>query len=156
MVRAQLLELLRGGGAHMALEEAVAGYPMERINEFPPDVPYTPWQLLEHIRLARRDILLFVRDPGYEEPRWPDDYWPPRDARADEAAWGRTLDAIREDLATLEGMVSDPDTDLYAPVPNGNGQTLLREVLLVADHNAYHIGEFAILRQVMRTWRAGR
>lgn len=152
VVRTQLLELLRDGSAHMSFDEAVGNFPMQQFNTFPPNVPYTPWHLLEHVRLTQRDILDFLTAPDYREGGWPDDYWLPQDTRADEEEWERTLTGFREDLATIERMVSDPGTDLYSHVPNGNGQTFLREFLLVADHNAYHIGEFAILRQVMDTW----
>ena len=154
--REELLALLRGGGAHMTFDEAVADFPTEQINARPPNVPYSPWHLLEHVRIAQRDILEFIREPGYVEPRWPDDYWPPPEATADEAAWERTIAAFREDLAAVQALVADPAVDLSAPVPFGRGYKLLREVLLVADHNAYHIGELAILRQVMGTWPAGR
>ncbi len=155
VLRAQLLTLLQGRGAHMPFDEAVADFPMEHINTRPPGVPYTMWHLLEHLRFAQRDILDFVREPGYEEPRWPDDYWPPRDAMADQAAWERTIAAFREDLVAVQALVSDAGNDLSAPLPYDRGYSLLREVLLVADHNAYHVGEFAILRQVLGAWPAG-
>lgn len=155
-LRAQLLELLRGKGAHMAFDEAVADFPLPQINTRPPNVPYTPWQLLEHLRITQRDILDFVKDPDYREPRWPEEYWPPQDAEADEAAWARTLAGFREDLAALLALAANPATDLAAPVPYGRGYTILRELLIVADHNAYHVGELAILRQVMGNWPAGR
>jgi hypothetical protein len=152
-LREQLLHLLRGGNAHMTFDEAVADFPMEAINRRPPNVPYTPWHLLEHLRLAQWDILDFIRNPRYQEMKWPDDYWPTPDAEADAAAWERTLAAFRADLNAVEAIASDPQTDLTATIPHGDGQTVLRELLLVADHNAYHIGEFAILRQVMGTWK---
>ena len=155
VLRAQLLTLLQGRGAHMTFDEAVADFPPEHINTRPPGMPYTMWHLLEHLRIAQRDILDFVREPGYEEPRWPDDYWPPRDATADQTAWERTIAAFREDLAAVQALVSDPGNDLAAPLPYDRGYSLLREVLLVADHNAYHVGEFAILRQVLGAWPAG-
>ncbi len=155
-LREQLLKLLQGGQAHMTLDQAVADFPPEHINRRPPHVPYSPWHLLEHLRITQRDILDFIRDPQYREPSWPDEYWPPRDQDADPAAWEHTIRAFQEDLEALEALVRDPATDLHATVPHGQGQTILREVLLVADHNAYHIGEFAILRQVMQTWPAAR
>jgi hypothetical protein len=155
-VRDELLHLLRGGNAHMSFDEAVADFPMDRINERPPNVPYSPWHLLEHMRLAQWDILDFVRNPKYQEMKWPDDYWPAPDATADDAAWNATLAAFHADLAAVEQIASDPQTDLAARIPHGTGQTILREILLVADHNAHHLGEFAILRQVMGTWPAGR
>jgi hypothetical protein len=156
VIREQLLALLRGGNAHMVFDEAVADFPMERINTRPPKVPYTPWHLLEHIRIAQWDILEFIRNPHYVSPPWPEGYWPDRDAKADEAAWRKTIESIRADRRALEEMVLNPDTDLYSPIPHGNGQTIFREILLVADHNAYHIGEFAILRQVTQTWPEDR
>lgn len=155
VLRQQLLALLEGGHAHMPLDDAVADFPPEHFNTRPPHIPYTPWHLLEHIRIAQWDILEFVRNPDYVSPPWPEGYWPPRDAQADEAAWNGTLAAIRADLEALKAMVRDPATDLTADLPHAPGYTLLREVLLVADHSAYHIGEFAILRQVMGTWPPG-
>jgi hypothetical protein len=154
-VRKQALDLLRGGMAHMTFDEAVADFPLDRINERPPNVAYSPWHLLEHIRLCQIDILEFMRDPGYRERRFPDDYWPPADAVADADAWERTLAAFRSDFAAICAIADDPQFDLHAHIPWGDGQTILRELLLVADHNAYHLGEFAILRQIMGTWPAG-
>ena len=152
VVREQLLALLRGGNAHMTFDEAVAGFPLEHINDYPPHVPYTPWHLLEHLRIAQWDILEFVRNPAHVSPPWPEGYWPPPETRADAQAWAGTLAAFRADLQALEQLVADPATDLYAPLPHAPGYTILREILLVADHNAYHIGELGILRQVMETW----
>jgi hypothetical protein len=153
-LRDQLIRLLRGGQAHMTFDEAIADFPLASMNWRPPHVPYTPWHLLEHLRITQRDILDFVHDPQYREPAWPDDYWPPRAQDVSEADWHHTIASFREDLEAVAALTSDPDTDLYAVVPHGQGQTILREILLVADHNAYHIGEFAILRQVMQTWPA--
>ena len=155
-VRRQLLALLRGGNAHMPFEAAIADFPMDAINTEPPDVPYTPWHLLEHMRLTQWDILEFIRNPDYVSPPWPEGYWPPRTTKADEAAWKKTLSDFAADLEAVEAMVEDPETDLYSPIPHGDGQNILREALLVADHNAYHTGEFAILRQVMGTWPPDR
>ncbi len=151
-LREQLLHLLRGGNAHLAFDDAVADFPMEAINRRPPHVPYTPWHLLEHLRITQWDILDFIRNPHYQAIKWPDNYWPAPDTEADAAAWEQTLAAFRADLKAIEAIASDPQTDLAATIPHGDGQTVLREILLVADHNAYHIGEFAILRQVMGTW----
>ena len=154
VVREQLLYLLRGGNAHLTFDQAVADFPMEYINTQPPNVSYTPWHLLEHIRIAQWDILEFVRDPDHVSPPWPDGYWPALDQRADEARWNQTLSDFRADLRALQKLVEDPNTDLYADLPHAPGYTVLREILLVADHNAYHVGEFAVLRQVMGTWPA--
>jgi hypothetical protein len=148
----QLLALLRGGNAHMPFDEAVAGFPLAHINDYPPNVPYTPWHLLEHLRIAQWDILEFIRNPAHISPPWPDGYWPPHDARADAAMWASTIAAFQADLNSLQELVADSTTDLYAPLPHARDYNILREILVVADHNAYHIGEFAILRQVMETW----
>jgi len=151
-VREQLQELLQGGDAHMAFDEAVAKFPREHMNTKPPNIPFTPWHLLEHIRLAQWDILEFIRNPQYISPTWPEGYWPVEDAQADEHAWEKTLASFRADLQSLQEMVADPAVNLFEPIPHGNGQNILREILVVADHNAYHIGEFATLREVMGTW----
>jgi DinB superfamily len=152
LVREQLLYLLQGGNAHMPFEEAVADYPMQSINIRFPNGTYTPWHLLEHLRLTQWDILDFMRNPHYQEGEWPQDYWPAQDQQATEADWRRTIDTFQADMQALQAIVMDPQTDLSATIPHGTGQTILREILVVADHNAYHIGEFAIMRQVMGTW----
>jgi hypothetical protein len=153
LLRNQLVSLLDWGDAHMRFEEAVRDFPREFMNARPPNVPYTPWHLLEHIRIAQWDILDFIRNPNYAEMEWPKEYWPDRNEQADQARWDATLEAFHSDREALKRLASDPATDLYAPIPHGQGQTILREILLVADHNAYHLGEFAILRQVMDSWR---
>ena len=155
-LRHQLTELLDGAGAHMSFDEAVADFPDEAINLQPPNVDYTPWHLLEHLRLTQADILDYVINPAYVEPHWPADYWPDRDARATRTVFDATIDAFRDDLAALRALVAEPDRDLFAVIPGTPGHTLLREARIDADHNAYHIGEFAILRQVMGTWPPGR
>jgi hypothetical protein len=151
-VRDQLLDLLRGGNAHISLEQAVEDFPPESMNASPPRVDYTCWHLLEHIRVAQWDILEFIRNPDHASPPWPEGYWPAPDERADPKRWEATLDALREDNLELQKLVAAPDTDLYTDLPHAPGYNILREILVVADHNAYHIGEFAILRQVMGTW----
>ncbi len=152
MLRDQLVRLLRGGMAHLTFAEAVADFPLDRINERPPHVGYTPWQLLEHLRIAQRDILAFIDDQDYRAPRWPEDYWPAADTTTDAGGWAQTIAAFQADCAAACAIATDPQTNLYARIPWGEGQIILRELLLVADHNAYHLGEFAILRQVMQTW----
>ncbi len=153
IVREQLHALISGGNAHMPFEEAVAQFPMEHINAYPPHVSYTPWHLLEHLRRTQWDILDFIRNPHYTSLQWPNEYWPAKDARADQGMWEETLTAFRADQRSLLAILNDPEVNLYEPLPHGQGQTILREMHLVADHNAYHIGEFAILRQVMQTWK---
>jgi hypothetical protein len=150
--REQLLQLLRGRNAHFGFDDAVKAFPMEFINSRPPNVTYTPWHLVEHLRIAQWDILEFVRDPDHVSPKWPDGYWPATDVEADENQWLASVDSFKAGLEGVMGIVKDPDIDLLKEIPHAPGYTYLREVLLVADHNAYHIGEFAILRQVMETW----
>lgn len=152
MMREQLLALLNGDHAHMTFDAAIAEFPLDSINRKPPNVPYTPWHLLEHIRLAQWDILEFIRNPAHISPDWPAGYWPPAEAQADAAQWQHTIAAFRADLKSLEEIVTNPETDLFAPLPQGLPYTIFREIMVVANHNSYHIGEFAILRQVMNTW----
>ncbi len=152
VVREQILALLNGGNAHMTFEEAIADFPVASINTVFPNSTYTPWHLLEHLRISQWDILDFIRNPNYQEMEWPKDYWPPQDQQATPADWERTIQSFQVDMRALQEIVKDPKTDLYARIPHGTGQTIFREMLLVADHNAYHIGEFAIMRQVMGTW----
>jgi DinB superfamily len=151
-LREELVFLLERGNAHMSFEQVVADYPMEQINTVFANGTYTAWHLLEHLRRTQWDILDFIRDPQYQEREWPMDYWPAPDEQASEAMWRQTIDAFLADRAALRDLVRDPRTDLYAPIPHGSGQNVLREILVVSDHNAYHVGEFAIMRQVLGTW----
>lgn len=151
-LREELVFLLERGNAHTSFEEAVAAYPMEQINTIFPNGSYTSWHLLEHLRLAQWDILDFIRNPQYQERAWPQEYWPPRDQQASPDDWQRTIHDFLADRQELRAIIMDPQNDLWAPIPQGTGQTIAREIMVVADHNAYHIGEFAIMRQVMGTW----
>jgi hypothetical protein len=152
--RQQLVEVLEPGHAHMTLDDAVKDFPPEHFNTRPPNVPYSFWHLLEHLRITQRDILDYVKKEDYEEISWPRDYWPAADATTDASGWEATLQGFRDDLAELRGIIADESNALAMPAPTGAHQSLAREVLTVADHNAYHIGEFAILRQVTGTWPA--
>lgn len=154
VLRRELLELLRGRGARMPFADAVAAFPMDAINRRAPNVGYTPWHLLEHLRITQRDILDYIRNDDYHELSWPDDYWPDPDAQATADDWNRTVDAFATDLEALQAIVGDDSVDLTAPLPHAPQHTTLREIRTVGDHNAYHVGEFAILRQVMGTWPA--
>jgi hypothetical protein len=155
-LRRQLTALLDGVGAHMPFEEAVADFPDEAMNRRPPNVDYTPWHLLEHLRLTQLDILVYITDPDYKASSWPVDYWPAADATATRETFDGTVRDFLADRAALRAMVTDPARDLFAVIPGTPGHTLLREIRIDADHNAYHVGEFAILRQVMGTWPAGQ
>jgi hypothetical protein len=155
-LRRQLGRLLDGDDAHMRFEDAVADFPDEGINARPSNVTYTPWHLLEHLRITQRDILDYIRDPTYVAPDWPVDYWPGTDATATPAQFADSVRAFLADRAALRALVDDPGTDLAAPIPHTPGHSVAREVRIAADHNAYHVGEFAILRQVMGTWPPDR
>lgn len=155
-VREHLVRLLDGEDAHMTFEDAVAAFPEEAMNGHAPNVPYTPWHLLEHLRLTQWDILEYVRNPHHVSPRWPVGYWPAPDAVATPEQFTATVAAFLADRAALRSLVTAPEADLLAILPGTPGHTLLREVRITADHNAYHVGEFAILRQVMGSWPAAR
>jgi len=148
-LREHVLYLLRGGGAHIDFEKLIADFPRAAINRKVEHVPYTPWHVLEHIRIAQWDILEFSRNAAHVSPAWPEGYWPAPDAEADEAAWHKSIAAFRADLEALVQLIADPATDLFAPIPHGTGQTILREALLVADHNAYHLGVLATLKRLL-------
>ena len=155
-LRRELAELLDGVGAHMPFEEAVADLPDDAINGRAPNVDYTPWHLVEHLRLTQADILDYVTNPDYVEPDWPADYWPDPGSTATRAEFDATVAGFLADKAALRSLVMDPTRDLFAVIPGTPGHTLAREVRIDADHNAYHVGEFAIVRQIMGTWPAGR
>jgi hypothetical protein len=152
-LREHLLYLLRGGGAHVSFEEALKDFPAELFNARAEGVPYTPWQLLEHMRIAQRDIVEFSRSAAHVSPEWPEGYWPDKTREAGEEDWRRSVEGFREDLRAMEALVEDPAGDLYAAIPHGEGQTLLREALLVADHNAYHLGALVTLRRALEAAR---
>ncbi len=151
-LRQHVLYLLRGGGAHLNFEKAIADLPAHLRGVKPAGAPFTSWTLLEHLRIAQWDILEFSRDAKHVSPDWPRGYWPASDAPADETAWEKSLAAFRSDLKAMEKLVANPKTDLYAKIPHGDGQTILREALLVADHNAYHIGQLVLLRRLLGAW----
>jgi hypothetical protein len=154
-LRAHLLELLRGGHAHLTFDDAVRDMPPDLRGKAPRGAPYTAWQLVEHMRIAQDDILRFSRnqDGTYESPEWPDDYWPKTKGPRDDAEWEASLTAFRADRKAMEALVSDPAQDLFAPFTWGDGQTLLREAMLVADHTAYHLGQLVLLRRTLGAWR---
>lgn len=151
-VRQHVVNLLTSRHAHPAFDGVIKDWPASLYGAGVPEVPYTGWQLLEHIRIAQWDILEFSRDAGHVSPRWPDGYWPDGAAPPDDQAWHRSVAAFRNDMQAMITLVADPATDLYAPIPHGDGQTILREALLVADHNAYHLGQMVMLRRLLGAW----
>jgi DinB superfamily len=152
LLREHLLYLLQGGGAHLHFDAAIAHLPIELRGAKPDGVPHSPWRLLEHMRIAQWDILEFSRNPHHVSPSFPDGYWPNGDAPPDDSAWKRSAAAFRADLQAMCDLVADEATDLFAPIPHGQGQTILREALLVAHHNAYHLGQFIIVRRALGAW----
>ena len=152
-LRQHVLDLLRGGHAHVPFDAAVANLPSNLRGKKPKDAPYTAWQLLEHLRIAQWDILEFSRDPKHASPAWPDGYWPKTEKPPSPAAWNNSIRRFRSDLIAMAKLVADKKSDLFARIPHGDGQTLLREALLVADHNAYHIGQIVLLRRLLGDWK---
>ena len=157
ILREQLVSLLRGDQAHMSFEEATRDFPGEAINLRAPHVEYTPWHLVEHLRITQWDILEYIRDARrHISPPWPAGYWPARDATTDAAGFQRSIDGYLRDREELEAIARDPSTDLLAVLPGTPGHTVFREIVIVGNHDSYHVGEFAILRQVMDTWERQR
>jgi hypothetical protein len=146
-LREHIVELLDGGSAHIRIEDAVADFPMDRINDRPSGSPHSAWELLEHIRIAQWDSLEFSRSAEHVSPAWPDGYWP--NVKGSEADWRKSVEEVLEDLRAMCDLVADENVDLYAKIPHGNGQTLLREALLVADHNSYHLGQLVLLKKTL-------
>ena len=152
VLREHLRYLLQEGGAHVAFEPAVADLPAALRGAKPTGVPHSPWQILEHLRIAQRDILEFIRNPRHVSPEFPDGYWPKGDAPPDDAAWDRSVANFQADQRDLLALVADTAANLFAPIPHGEGQTILREALLAADHNAYHLGQLVIIRRAFGAW----
>ncbi len=151
-LRDNVLWLLRGGDAHLDFDSAVADMPVQLRGTKPPGLPHTPWRLLEHMRIAQWDILEFWRNPNHVSPEFPNGYWPTQDGPPGGSAWDESARTFRSDLKVMQDLVSDPSTELFAPIPHGDGQTLLREALLVADHNAYHLGQLIAVRRMLGAW----
>lgn len=151
-LRKQLVAYLKQGHAHSPLEDIVADFPVNKINIKAPNSSYTPYRLLEHIRITQWDILDFIRNPKYKYMKWPNDYWRPENFKATKKDWDESVREFKKDLKALVLFVSNPKTDLLSKIPHGEGQTVLKEILVIIDHNAYHLGEFGILRDVMKTW----
>ena len=152
-VRDQLVKLLSWGDAHVDFDAAVRGIPAKLLGVKPKGLPYSPWQLLEHMRLAQRDILDFCRDPSYRAPKWPEDYWPKKPAPPSARSWGRSVAAFRADRRALARLAANRSVNLAARIPHGEGQTYLREIVLAADHAAYHLGEMVAVRRLLGAWK---
>ncbi len=151
-LRKHVIYLLNEGGAHVTFDAAVARFPAAARGKKTKGAPHTAWQLVEHMRIAQWDILEFSRNAAHVSPEFPEGYWPKSEAPPTDRAWNESLRKFRADLEAMAALVSDPKTDLMARIPHGDGQTILREALLVADHNAYHLGQLVILRRLLGTW----
>ena len=153
-LRRTVVALLEGGSAHATLEQALDDMAPEQRGRRPSGVPYSIWEQIEHMRIAQEDILRYTLDAGWKSPPWPQGYWPEPREHVDDATWDRTISAFERDLEELIELVEDGATDLTAEVPHGEGRTYLRQALLVADHNAYHLGQIVVLRRALRAWKA--
>jgi DinB superfamily len=152
-LREHLLNLLKGVGAHADFDTAIADFPPALRGVKPEGAPHTAWQLLEHLRIAQWDILEFSRDSKHVSPQWPQGYWPETEAPPNDKGWDESVRRFQRDLKLMQALVVDEDNDLFAHIPHGTGQTLLREAMLVADHNAYHVGQLVLLRRLLGTWK---
>lgn len=151
-LREHVVDLLKGGAAHVNFMDAVEGFPEAKRGAFIAGLPHTGWQLLEHCRIAQWDILEFSRNAKHVSPGFPEGYWPKTPGPPDEAAWNKSVEAFQRDLQEMIALVKNPKADLYAKIPHGDGQTILREALLAADHNAYHLGQLVDLRRALGEW----
>ena len=152
-LREHVIYLLDGGGAHARFNDAVKDMPENLRGVKPNGLPHSAWMLLEHLRLAERDILEFSRNPKYESPKWPEGYWPRTEAPPNAVAWNKSVQQFRKDLKAMQDLVANPRRDLYARIPWGDGQTILREALLLADHNAYHVAQLIDVRRLLGVWK---
>lgn len=152
MLVPELKKLLTGGGAHVGLKEAVSAIPFEMLGERPYGLPYSIWQLVEHIKIAQWDMLEFSRDARHKSPKWPDEYWPEETAPINKNKWDAALKQIDDDLDAFVALLETKD--LYAPLPWGDGQSILREALQIADHTAYHIAEIVVIRRLLGIWKS--
>jgi hypothetical protein len=152
-VREHILKLLEGGHAHVTFEAAVKGLPAALRGKRPKGVEHSAWEILEHMRIAQSDILEFSRDAKHVSPEWPSGYWPKTKTPPNDKAWAKSVREFNADLAAMRKLVAAESTDLYAPIPHGDGQTILREALLIADHNAYHLGELVLVRRLLGAWK---
>jgi DinB superfamily len=151
-LRKHLLDLLKGGSAHVQFMDALEEFPPNKRGTFAPGLPHTGWQLLEHSRIAQWDILEFSRNPKHVSPGFPEGYWPKTPGPPTEAEWEKSVESFQHDLEEMVGLVKNPRSDLFAKIRHGDGQTILRQALVLADHNAYHLGQLVDLRRALGTW----
>jgi len=152
-LRQHLIDLLKGGQAHATFDDAIKGLSPKLRGAKPENFPHSPWMLLEHLRIAQHDILEFSRTDKHKSPKWPEGYWPKHDAPASDEAWSKSVGQFHTDLKAMQDLIANSKTDLFAKIPWGDGQTILREALLVADHNAYHIAQLVDVRRLLDAWK---
>jgi hypothetical protein len=153
-LRKQIIENLNSSNAHADFAQSIKDFPVEQRGKRPKGSPHSPWEVLEHMRIAQWDILEFSRDARHKSPAWPEGYWPPKPEPPDDKAWDRSVNQFCQDNDALCRLIEDESSDLFAKLPRGDGQTLLREALLAADHNAYHLGQLVLLRRTLGSWGA--
>lgn len=154
LITQQLIDLVTKGNAHVTFEKATANISFKNVGIRPDNLPYSIWMLTEHIRITQADILDFSINPNYKELKWPDEYWPKEQLPENKNAWQKCLDQIRQDRDQFIDLLNRPGVDLYTTFPHGNGQNLLREALLIADHNSYHTGEIVLIRRLLGDWKS--
>lgn len=152
-LREHVVYLLNGGGAHVRFDDAVKDLPEELRGVKPKGFPHSAWMLLDHLRLAQWDILEFSRNSRHKSPQWPKGYWPETQAPPNPESWSKSIRQFRKDLKAMQDLVANPKTDLFVQIPWGDGQTILREALLIADHNAYHVGQLVDVRRLLGAWK---
>jgi len=152
VLREQLIEMLHAGHAHAPFDTVVRGFPLELAGVRPAHAPHSVWELLEHLRISQNDILRFSQSADHVSPKWPDAYWPSTPAPRNKSQWDDSVRTFRDDLAEFEALLRDPEQDLFRRIPWGDGQTLLREALLLADHNSHHLGQMILLRRLLGAW----
>jgi uncharacterized damage-inducible protein DinB len=151
-LREQLIELLHAGNAHAPFDNVVRNFPIELAGVRPANAPHSAWELLEHLRISQHDILRFTQSADYVSPKWPEGYWPPMPAPGKKEQWDESVREFRNDLAAFEALLRDPEQDLFRRIPWGDGQTILREALLLADHNSHHLGQLILVRRLLGAW----
>lgn len=152
LLREQLINYLEKPHTHMLLSDAVKDLPEELINQKPGGLPYSFWDMLEHIRISQFDMIDFIQNPNYKEMSWPKEYWPKKGSKATKKMWDEATRQYDKDLETLKEIIKNPKSDLFAPIEHGNGQTIFREVLQIIDHAGYHIGQFIVMRRLANNW----
>ncbi len=153
LLRNELLNYLEGRHTHAPYAEIVKDFPEKLMNEKPAGLPYSFWQMLEHLRITQFDMVDFIRNPNYKELEWPKDYWPADDEKATRKMWNESVRKFEEDLNALRKIVKDPKTDFFAPIPHGTGQTIMKEVLQIIEHAGYHLGQFLVMRRLAGEWK---